>query len=379
MKNKFFKIMSEELENEKKSKKIDILKTSLFLYMTVISKVLYEELEVLKNNNYLFLEYLNNIGFTYNLKENYLKNMKNLSSKIKIFEDTYKAIESRLNREELIEDAGAMEIDIKLDIFRGQCVKIAKNYIDKIINSAVISNDNIVQLLSEILGIKNNEILYAINFFEENMFYDYEIPKNEIDAITDILFSIANLKKKEKISIILTKEITSKELIYESIKNNKKGIVEKSAIDSLTLEEKEELVKLDKIQCIISVPFNNILKNQVVIFNEEKEEKEHILFVQTQDFFEKGNEKIKVENFKELLKILDEKEEVNGVLKSVSNDAVLEKECNFDILNYVFKIKEKINLEELMAEKNESYEIMMKKREKCDKLLRESLEIKKAE
>ena len=377
MKNKFFKIMSEELENEKKSKKIDILKTSLFLYMTVISKVLYEELEVLKNNNYLFLEYLNNIGFTYNLKENYLKNMKNLSSKIKIFEDTYEAIESRLNREELIEDAGAMEIDLKLDIFRGQCVKIAKNYIDKIINSAVIPNDNTVQLLSEILGIKNNEILYAINFFEENMFYDYEIPKNEIDAITDILFSIANLKKKEKISIILTKEITSKELIYESIKNNKKGIVEKSAIDSLTLEEKEELVKLDKIQCIISVPFNNILKNQVVIFNEEKEEKEHILFVQTQDFFEKGNEKIKVENFKELLKILDEKEEVNGVLKSVSNDAVLEKECNFDILNYVFKVKEKINLEELMAEKDESYKIMTEKRERCDKLLRESLEVKK--
>jgi len=377
MKNKFFKIMSEELENEKKSKKIDILKTSLFLYMTVISKVLYEELEVLKNNNYLFLEYLNNIGFTYNLKENYLKNMKNLSSKINIFEDTYKAIESRLNREELIEDAGAMEIDLKLDIFRGQCVKIAKNYIDKIINSAVIPNDNTVQLLSEILGIKNNEILYAINFFEENMFYDYEIPKNEIDAITDILFSIANLKKKEKISIILTKEITSKELIYESIKNNKKGIVEKSAIDSLTLEEKEELVKSDKIQCIISVPFNNILKNQVVIFNEEKEEKEHILFVQTQDFFEKGNEKIKVENFKELLKILDEKEEVNGVLKSVSNDAVLEKECNFDILNYVFKIKEKINLEELMAEKDESYKIMTEKRERCDKLLRESLEVKK--
>ena len=377
MKNKFFKIMSEELENEKKSKKIDILKTSLFLYMTVISKVLYEELEVLKNNNYLFLEYLNNIGFTYNLKENYLKNMKNLSSKINIFEDTYKAIESRLNREELIEDAGAMEIDLKLDIFRGQCVKIAKNYIDKIINSAVIPNDNTVQLLSEILGIKNNEILYAINFFEENVFYDYEIPKNEIDAITDILFSIANLKKKEKISIILTKEITSKELIYESIKNNKKGIVEKSAIDSLTLEEKEELVKSDKIQCIISVPFNNILKNQVVIFNEEKEEKEHILFVQTQDFFEKGNEKIKVENFKELLKILDEKEEVNGVLKSVSNDAVLEKECNFDILNYVFKVKEKINLEELMAEKDESYKIMTEKRERCDKLLRESLEVKK--
>ena len=121
--------MCEELENEKNSKKIGILKTSLFLYMTVISKVVCEELEVLKDNNYLFLEYLNNIGFTYNLKEKYLKNMENLSNKIKIFEDTYKAIESRLNREELIEDAGAMEIDLKLDIFRGQCVKIAKNYL----------------------------------------------------------------------------------------------------------------------------------------------------------------------------------------------------------------------------------------------------------
>ena len=376
MKNKFFKVMSEELENEKNSKKIEIVKISLLLYTTVISKVVYEELDVLKNNNYLFLEYLNNIGFTYNLKENYLKNMKNLSNKIKIFEETYKLIESRLNREELIEDAEAMEIDIKLNIFRGKCVKIVKNYIDKIINCAAIHNDNTVQLLSEILGIKDNEILYDINFSEENIFYNYKIPKNEIEIITDILFSIANLKNKEKKSIILTKEITSKKLIYESIINNKKGIVEKSAIDSLTLKEKEEIVKSDKIQCIISVPFNNVLKNQVIIFNEEKENKGHIFFVQTQDFFEKGNEKIKVENFKELLEILDKNEEVNGVLKLVSNETVLEKECNFDILNYVFKIKEKINLEELMAEKNEIYEMMMKKREKCDDLVRELLEIK---
>lgn len=376
MKNKFFKVMSEELENEKNSKKIEIVKISLLLYTAVISKVIYEELDVLKNNNYLFLEYLNNIDFTYNLKENYLKNMKNLSNKIKIFEETYKLIESRLNREELIEDAGAMEIDIKLDIFRGKYVKIAKNYIDKIINCAAIHNDNTVQLLSEILGIKDNEILYDINFSEENIFYNYKIQKNEIEIITDILFSIANLKNKEKKSIILTKEITSKKLIYESIINNKKGIVEKSAIDSLTLKEKEEIVKSDKIQCIISVPFNNVLKNQVITFNEEKENKGYILFVQTQDFFEKGNEKIKVENFKELLEILDKNEEVNGVLKLVSNETVLEKECNFDILNYVFKIKEKINLEELMAEKNEIYEMMMEKREKCDNLVRELLEIK---
>ena len=375
MKNKFFKVMSEELENEKNSKKIDILKISLFLYMTVISKVVYEELDVLKNNNYLFLEYLNNIGFTYNLKENYLKNMENLSNKIKIFEETYKLVENRLNREELIEDAGAMEIDIKLDIFRGKYVKIAKNYIDKIINPTVIHNDNTVQLLSEILGIKDNEILYDINFFEENIFYNYKIEKGEIETITDILFSIANLKNKEKTSVILTKEITSKKLIYDSIINNKKGIVEKSAIDSLTLKEKEEIVKSDKIQCIISVPFNNVLKNQVIIFNEEKENKGQILFIQTQDFFEKGNEKIKVENFKELLEIIDKNEEVNGVLKLISNDTVLEKKCNFDILNYVFKIKEKINLEELMAEKNEIYEMMMKKREKCDNLVRELLEV----
>ena len=194
MKNKFFKVMSEELENEKNSKKIEIVKTSLFLYMTVISKVLYEELEVLKNNNYLFLEYLNNIGFTYNLKENYLKNMKNLSSKIKIFEDTYKAIESRLNREELIEDAGAMEIDLKLDIFRGKCVKIAKNYIDKIINCSVIHNDSTVQLLSEILGIKNNEILYDINFFE---WMDDKSDKEKNYEYYQILYEFLDKKKSK--------------------------------------------------------------------------------------------------------------------------------------------------------------------------------------
>lgn len=376
MKNKFFKVMSEELENEKNSKKIDILKISLFLYMTVISKVVYEELEVLENNNYLFLEYLNSLGFTYNLKEDYLKNMDNLSNKIKIFKDTYKSLEKRLNREELIEDAKTMEIELKLDIFRGQCIKIAKNYIDKIINSSVIPNDNTVQLLSEILGIKNNKILYNINFFEENIFYNHKIEKEEMNTITDILFSIANLKNKEKISKILTNEITSKKIIYDTIKNTKSGIAEKSVIDLLTLREKEELVKSDKIQCIISVPFNNILKNQVIIFNEEKENKGQILFIQTQEFFEKGNEKIKVENFKELSEILNKKEEVNGVLKLISNETVLEKKCNFDILNYVFKIKEKINLEELLIEKNEIYKIMIEKRERCDNLVKELLERK---
>lgn len=376
MKNKFFKVMSEELENEKNSKKIDILKISLFLYMTVISKVVYEELEVLENNNYLFLEYLNSLGFTYNLKEDYLKNMDNLSNKIKIFKDTYKSLEKRLNREDLIEDAKTMEIELKLDIFRGQCIKIAKNYIDKIINSSVIPNDNTVQLLSEILGIKNNKILYNINFFEENIFYNHKIEKEEMNIITDILFSIANLKNKEKISKILTNEITSKKIIYDTIKNTKSGIAEKSVIDLLTLREKEELVKSDKIQCIISVPFNNILKNQVIIFNEEKENKGQILFIQTQEFFEKGNEKIKVENFKELSEILNKKEEVNGVLKLISNETVLEKKCNFDILNYVFKIKEKINLEELLIEKNEIYKIMIEKRERCDNLVKELLERK---
>ena len=376
MKNKFFKVMSEELENEKNSKKIDILKISLFLYMTVLSKVVYEELEVLENNNYLFLEYLNSLGFTYNLKEDYLKNMDNLSNKIKIFKDTYKSLEKRLNREDLIEDAKTMEIELKLDIFRGQCIKIAKNYIDKIINCSVIHNDSTVQLLSEILGIKNNEILYDINFFEENMFYKHKIEKEKKDIIADILFSIANLKNKEKISKILTNEITSKKIIYDTIKNTKSGIAEKSVIDLLTLREKEELVKSDKIQCIISVPFNNILKNQVIIFNEEKENKGQILFIQTQEFFEKGNEKIKVENFKELSEILNKKEEVNGVLKLISNETVLEKKCNFDILNYVFKIKEKINLEELLIEKNEIYKIMIEKRERCDNLVKELLERK---
>ena len=59
MKNKFFKLIEEELEDKKNSKKIEFFKISLLLYTVSVSKVVYEELENLRDDNYLFLEYLN--------------------------------------------------------------------------------------------------------------------------------------------------------------------------------------------------------------------------------------------------------------------------------------------------------------------------------
>ena len=58
MKNKFFKLIEEELEDKKNSKKIEFFKISLLLYTVSVSKVVYEELENLRDDNYLFLEYL---------------------------------------------------------------------------------------------------------------------------------------------------------------------------------------------------------------------------------------------------------------------------------------------------------------------------------
>ena len=78
MKNKFFELVIEELGNDKKNQKLKILKMSLFLYVVSVSKVVYEEQENLRDENYLFLKYLNNLGFEYNLKNTYLENLKKL-------------------------------------------------------------------------------------------------------------------------------------------------------------------------------------------------------------------------------------------------------------------------------------------------------------
>ena len=79
MKNKFFELVTDELENNKNQKKLQILKMSLLLYVICASKVVYEELEDLRDDSYLFLEYLNNLGFKYNLNGTYLENRKNIS------------------------------------------------------------------------------------------------------------------------------------------------------------------------------------------------------------------------------------------------------------------------------------------------------------
>ena len=75
MKNKFFELIMEELENNKNYQKSSILKMSLLLYIASVSKVVGEELENLRDDNYLFLEYLNNLGFEYNFQSSYFENL----------------------------------------------------------------------------------------------------------------------------------------------------------------------------------------------------------------------------------------------------------------------------------------------------------------
>ncbi len=61
---------------------IKILKACLFSYVICISKVVFEEIENLRDDNYLFLEYLKQNGFEYDLEKSYSENMKILSEKI---------------------------------------------------------------------------------------------------------------------------------------------------------------------------------------------------------------------------------------------------------------------------------------------------------
>ena len=374
MKNKFFELVTDELENNKNQKKLQILKMSLLLYIICVSKVVYEELEDLRDDNYLFLEYLNNLGFEYDLNGTYLENMKNLSSRITIFNEIYDFIEEHPDKQVFIESLSEMEMELKLNILRGKYAKITQNYIDNVINLPITRDESVNQLSLDILEINNSEILYSVDFFEENNFYREKMKDIEKNTITEILYSLKNSASNKDSAVILTKNLDTSKFLYSFLKESKKGMIEKDAFYLLKNEEMEDFVKSDKIEYVVAIPFNNTLKNQVIIFNEEKESKNNILFVQSQHFFEKGSEKIKPENYKELVEIIKKKQEINGISKLVSNETILRRKCNLDILGYVFKTKEKVNLEELKQNRDKIFELMIINRKKCDDLVNSYLE-----
>ena len=374
MKNKFFELITDELENNKNQKKLQILKMSLLLYIICVSKVVYEELEDLRDDNYLFLEYLNNFGFEYDLNGTYLENMKNLSSRITIFNEIYDFIEEHPDKQVFIESLSEMEMELKLNILRGKYAKITQNYIDNVINLPITRDESVNQLSLDILEINNNEILYSVDFFEENNFYREKMKDIEKNTITEILYSLKNSASNKDSAVILTKNLDTSKFLYSFLKESKKGMIEKDAFYLLKNEEMEDFVKSDKIEYVVAIPFNNTLKNQVIIFNEKKENKNNILFVQSQHFFEKGSEKIKPENYKELVEIIQKKQEINGISKLVSNETILRRKCNLDILGYVFKTKEKVDLEELKQNRDNVFELMTVNRKKCDDLVNSYLE-----
>ena len=374
MKNKFFELVTDELENNKNQKKLQILKMSLLLYIICVSKVVYEELEDLRDDNYLFLEYLNNFGFEYDLNGTYLENMKNLSSRITIFNEIYDFIEEHPDKQVFIESLSEMEMELKLNILRGKYAKITQNYIDNVINLPITRDESVNQLSLDILEINNSEILYSVDFFEENNFYREKMKDIEKNTITEILYSLKNSASNRDSAVILTKNLDTSKFLYSFLKESKKGMIEKDAFYLLKNEEMEDFIKSDKIEYVVAIPFNNTLKNQVIIFNEKKENKNNILFVQSQHFFEKGSEKIKPENYKELVEIIKKKQEINGISKLVSNETILRRKCNLDILGYVFKTKEKVNLEELKQNRDKIFELMTINRKKCDDLVNSYLE-----
>lgn len=376
MKNKFFELVMEELENNKNHQKLEILKMSLLLYTVSVSKVVGEELENLRDDNYLFLEYLNNLGFEYNLENTYLENIEKLSTKIEMFEKIYNFTVSYTDIEAFIETLQQSEMDLKLDILRGRYAKIVKNFTDGVINMSIMHDENINQLSAEFLNIQKNEILYNDDFFENNNFYDEKIKKNDKNTIIEILNAMANLENSDDVVKIFIKEENSKKTVYDFLLNNKKGMLEKDAFYLMENKQIEEIIKMDKIKCVVSMPFNNTLKNQVIIFNDDKTNRNNILFIQAQNFFEKGSDKIKPENYKELIEVFKSKKEINGISRLISNETVLKKDCNLDILGYVYKTKEYVDLEELEQEKDRVYNFMLENREKCDNLINKYLKQK---
>ena len=370
MRSRFFDIAVEEIKENKDVKKTDALKAWLFLYVACISKVVFEEIENLRDEDYLFLEYLIDNDFEYNLKETYLENMKILSEKIELFKESYNFVVENLEVREVLSNMTDMELELKLDILRGRYTKIAQNFVSKVINLPIIQEEKITNLLVDFLNVKSNELLYNADFFELNNFYNEVVDENEKNEILKILLSMANSNNENKTVVILTKNSDSKNLISELLNKNDKMIMDLETFE--LFENKEEIIINNWVEAVISIPYNNILRNQIVVLNKEKL-KDDVLFIQTQNYFEKANDKIKAENYEKLSKVFKNREEINGVSKVVSNEKILFKNCNLDILTYVFKTKEKIDLKELEFEKNQLSSKMEENRKECDRLIAEYL------
>jgi len=353
---------------------IKILKACLFSYVICISKVVFEEIENLRDDNYLFLEYLKQNGFEYDLEKSYSKNMKILSEKIELFNGSYNFIFETKESEEILNSLRNMELDLKLDILRGKYVKITQNFISKAINLPIIREET-GDFLLEIFNEKNNKILYSVEFFLFNYFGDVVIHENEKIEISKILFSMTNSNNNNKIVMSLRSVgLQTREMILKLFNENDKIIVNRNSFSYLPLEVREEAIRNNWIETIIAIPCGDWIPSlETVILNKKRESKEdNILFIRTETFFERNN-KIKPENYERLLEIFKERKEINGISKVVPNEKILLEKCRLSILSYVYKTKEKVDLKELEYNKKELCNKMERKRKECDSLIEEYL------
>lgn len=353
---------------------IKILKACLFSYVICISKVVFEEIENLRDDNYLFLEYLKQNGFEYDLEKSYSENMKILSEKIELFKGSYNFIFETKESEEILNSLRNMELDLKLDILRGKYIKITQNFISKAINLPIIREET-GDFLLEIFNEKNNKILYSVEFFLFNYFGDVVIHENEKIEISKILFSMTNSNNNNKIVMSLRSVgLQTREMILKLFNENDKIIVNRNSFSHLPLEVREEAIRNNWIETIIAIPCGDWIPSlETVILNKKRELKEdNILFIRTETFFERNN-KIKPENYERLLEIFKERKEINGISKVVPNEKILLEKCRLSILSYVYKTKEKVDLKELEYNKKELCNKMERKRKKCDSLIEEYL------
>ena len=353
---------------------IEILKACLFSYVICISKVVFEEIENLRDDNYLFLEYLKQNGFEYDLEKSYSENMKILSEKIELFNGSYNFIFETKESEEILNSLRNMELDLKLDILRGKYVKITQNFISKAINLPIMREET-GDFLLEIFNEKNNKILYSVEFFLFNYFGDVVIHENEKIEISKILFSMTNSNNNNKIVMSLRSVgLQTREMILKLFNENDKIIVNRNSFSYLPLEVREEAIRNNWIETIIAIPCGDWIPSlETVILNKKRESKEdNILFIRTETFFERNN-KIKPENYERLLEIFKERKEINGISKVVPNEKILLEKCRLSILSYVYKTKEKVDLKELEYNKKELSNKMERKRKECDSLIEEYL------
>lgn len=141
---------------------------------------------------------------------------------------------------------------------------------------------------------------------------------------------------------------------------------------------RQYLIDNNKVDCVIQLPDNlfygTSISTCIMVLKNSKEDN-NVLFIDASNEFTKAtnNNKLSDKNIADIMKIYEDRKDVEHKAKLVSNKDVKDQKCNMSVSTYVEKeeIKEEINIEEINAQIAEVVAKENELRKSIDEIIKE--------